>query len=167
MKQTKQTIIALLTAFFIIFSASCKKNPLKKSLKETLIEHDWVVTEWMSYPGQIEPTPEEDLYERYFDEDCKRNSYSEYLEDGTVLFHNLCYDTVTSSTKWAVEGNEKLILTYPLWDSELQEYNGDTTYTWEVLDYSRKKIELKMDYIHYGGGGSQTNYTETKTLEAL
>ncbi len=168
MKTIEQITAAILIITAIGLSTSCSKNPFKKDLDETLIEHKWKVTEWMSYPGRVEPTPYEDLYTRFYDEDCKRDSYEEYIKDGTISFHNSCYDTITNNVKWAVEGNEKLILTYPLWNSDLQEYEGDSVQTWEVLDYSRKKIELKMKYVHYGDGGAEPiNYTETKTLESF
>ena len=156
--------ILFLIVIFAIFSlfTNCKNTPFKKSLEETLTEHKWKVTEWVSVPGQSEPTASEDLYERKYNSECKRDSYKEFAEDGTIFFHNICKDTITNSSKWAVEGNEKLLLTYPLWNDELQEYKGDTTYTWEVLDYSRKKIELKREYLIY-----EVNYTETQTLSSF
>ncbi len=130
MEHIKQTIISLLTAFFIIFSASCKKyKQTDKPLYDVLISHTW--------------QPEGDDIYYHFNPD---SSFCYNLDINNDTSYN--FDNADVYTKWWIEYEDEVPC---LHIKNIEAYHfeeGGITDTVEINDsiYKYYKIDKYNDY---------------------
>ena len=167
---TKVITVILLTAMISTFT-SCEKNPFKKDLDEIMKDKKWKTTEWIETHDVSGDIRSFSWYEEYFTSECEKNSYLEYGDDGIVYSHRLCYDTLITNQHWKTEDDRNIIYE---WVKYTYSHDGnneiigekDTIAVWEVEEYSRKEIKIKIEYQEMGYN-SLHNVTQTKTLSSF